>query len=95
MNTGGILNRVEIMTYSILTSLMSGMERLRGLPHSWQSLNPPTPAFESQVVIEKGLVHEHSLSKVWSLIKDTVPPLFLWLVLGFAAGFLIGMVQPR
>jgi hypothetical protein len=95
MYTGGILNRVEIMTYSMLTSLMSGMERLRGLPQSWQSLNPPAPASESHAVIEKGLIPEQSLSKVWSLIKDTVPPLFLWLVLGFAAGFLIGMVQPR
>jgi hypothetical protein len=95
MNTGSILNQVEIMTYSTLTALMSGFQRLRGIPQSIQPLNQSTQVLENPVGFENEFVHEHNLTKVWTSIKESVPPLFLWLVLGFAAGFLIGMVQPR
>jgi hypothetical protein len=96
MNTGGILNRVEIVAYSTLTSILSGINHLRGITgQSAASLNPPAQAVPEQQAREFPQVQKFSLSLIWYSIKEFVPPLFLWLVLGFAGGFLIGMVQPR
>ncbi|NJD58389.1 MAG: hypothetical protein C3F13_06685 [Anaerolineales bacterium] len=96
MNTGGILNRVEIVMYSTLTSMLSGVNHLRGIPgQSAASLNPPAQAVSEQQAHAFPQAQKFSLSIIWDSIKEIVPPLFFWLVLGFAAGFLIGMVQPR
>jgi len=96
MNTPGILNRVEIVVYSALTSVMSKVNHLRG--NVGQTISPadqPTQLAEDPAVYDNQQSHQRSLYMVWNSIQEIVPLLFLWLMLGFAAGFLIGMVQPR
>jgi hypothetical protein len=95
MDTNTLVNRFEILFYSLLISLMSGINRLRSriLP------TPAVPIQQSGVKVPELVVadepvqpREHTIS--WKSIQEIFAPLLLWAILGFAAGFLIGMIKP-
>jgi hypothetical protein len=81
--------------YSSLISVMSGINRLRTKIQHISSL-------DSQHTLDGALVNSHphglsagrSLTEVWKTIEQVFLSLLLWAILGFAAGFLIGMLQP-
>jgi hypothetical protein len=95
MDTNTFFNRFEIMFYSLLISIMSGLNRLR--THFL-----PTPAAQAQPLGEKiselvdinGPAQPQSHLISWKSIEAAFALLLLWAVLGFAAGFLIGMIKP-
>jgi hypothetical protein len=96
MNSNAFFNRVEILLYSSLISAMSGINHLRTrIQHS--SALPFQPSADNDAgptQLNVGL-KVRSLTMSWNSIKDALLPLLLWVVLGFAAGFLIGMINPR
>jgi hypothetical protein len=95
METNSLVNRVEILFYSLLISVMSGINWLRA-----QVLPIPTEATQpaGEKVPECAALDEPARSPAhtigWQSIQAVFAPLLLWAVLGFAAGFLLGMIKP-
>ena len=95
MNSNTFLNRIEILLYSSLISAMSGLSNLRAhLQHATEL--PAQPKTDSDAAATKPTDHVNARSLTMSLItiREAFIPLFLWIILGFAAGFLIGMIHP-
>jgi ABC-type nitrate/sulfonate/bicarbonate transport system permease component len=94
MNSSRLLNRVEIMLYSSLISVMSGMNGFKAKVQHLTSLTAGQPV---DGAIDNGLTGNLSagrtLAQAWKTLEQTLVALFLWAILGFAAGFLIGMLQ--
>jgi hypothetical protein len=96
MNANTLVNRFEILIYSALISAMSGINHLRA-----RILGSSTIQGQSYPHGETGDIHQIALPKSrsialsWESFKAALLPLILWTVLGFAAGFLIGMLSPR
>ncbi len=95
MNANTIFNQFEIFFYSTLTSAMSGVTHLR------TSILDGSTADRQQVPnVEIARIQQvdqpnRSFAFSWESIKVALLGLLLWMVLGFAAGFLIGMLSPR
>jgi ABC-type nitrate/sulfonate/bicarbonate transport system permease component len=94
MNSSRMLNRVEIMLYSSLISVMSGMNRIKG---NVQHLTSLTTGQSVEGAMANGQVGNISTGKTlvqaWKTLEQVLVAMFLWAILGFAAGFLIGMLQ--
>lgn len=94
MNSNAILDRVEIIFYSSITAFMSGINRVRihlehlvnvpFQPSSNESTNPTQINEEAP---------ENSIISIWTYFSQALVPLIIWIILGFAAGFLIGMIK--
>jgi hypothetical protein len=96
MNSNAFFNRIEILLYSTLISAMSGINHLRAhIQHSSAIPTHPSPDVEAEATQLNGELKVRSLSMSWNSFKEALLPLLLWVVLGFAAGFLIGMINPR
>jgi hypothetical protein len=95
MNSNAFFNRIEILLYSTLISAMSGINRLRARLQHAQALPAQPPAdFEIETTERADPEKGNSLALTWNSIKEFLVTLLLWIVLGFAAGFLIGMIRP-
>jgi hypothetical protein len=94
MESANFFNKLEIRLYSTLISLMSGMSRFKSV--DLPAAGPALPA-ESMINSEAAAVgaEENSTpaSKRWQIIQQVLLSLLLWIVLGFAAGFLLGMLK--
>jgi hypothetical protein len=95
MNANTFFNRFEIFFYSALISAMSWISHFRtgsqvGSVHQRQ----PAPHGETGSIQQMDLSQPKSFALSWQSIKAALLPLLLWTVLGFAAGFLIGMLSP-
>ena len=94
MNSNVFFNRIEILLYSTLISTMSGLNHLRA--HVQHSAEIPTVTLWDDEV-EPTQLDEQSIDRTqnlrWISIKEAIIPLLLWVILGFAAGFLIGMIR--
>jgi hypothetical protein len=96
MNGNAFITRFEIIMYSTLTSVMSGMDHLRAKFQNVAVLPaPPTPNSEADQFVLDAQPQRGSFSLTLDSIKIAMFSLFLWIILGFAAGFLIGMLKPR
>jgi hypothetical protein len=95
MNPNAIFSRIEIFFYSILISCMSAVNRIRAhIDHSETIPVQGTPdELNSSKIIEE--TPERSLNFNLIYIWQSLIPLMIWMILGFAAGFLIGMINPR
>ncbi len=96
MNANVFLTRFEIFMYSTLTSAMSGINHLRTKFQDVSTI--PTQHSmngEADQIALNDQPTRGSLSLTWESIKVALLPLCLWIILGFAAGFLIGMLKPR
>ncbi len=94
MNSAHLRNKVGLAVYSTLISIMSRMYQLKDTdPHAAKM--PAQPA--SMIVIEEdpsvSTTPQRALAIRWASVQQTLLSVFLWIVLGFAAGFLIGMLQ--
>jgi hypothetical protein len=96
MNSNTFLNRAEILLYSTLISAMSGINHIRTqiehlstipVQHSHEDENDPTLVTDQY--------QGRSLSMKWKSVQQALLQLVLWVILGFAAGYLIGMIKPR
>jgi hypothetical protein len=96
MNANAIFTRFEIFLYSTLTSAMSGINHLRSKVQDVSSITaqPSATTDFGQILLDDEL-KKGPFALTWETVKAILPPLFLWIVLGFAAGFLIGMLKPR
>lgn len=95
MNSNTFLNRIEILMYSSLISVMSGLSNLRAhFQQATDLVGQPTVIREVLPVIPRVQTKESSLSMSLISIREALLPLLLWIILGFAAGFLIGMIHP-
>jgi hypothetical protein len=96
MNANAIFTRVEIFLYSTLTSAMSGINHLRSKVQDVSSIaaKPSTNSDFGQILLDDEL-KKGPIALTWETVKAFLTPLFLWIILGFAAGFLIGMLKPR
>jgi len=95
MNSSLILNRFAIALYSALTSMMSGINQLRArildittLPKSLVNED------ETKVVQDVEPIPQEATSSRWRSFQEALTSILLWAVLGFAAGYFIGMIRP-
>ena len=96
MHSNAITDRIEIFFYSILISIMSGVNRIRArFPHQINNTNQPSinEAASTSNYVEE--LTESTMVNGWTYINQTVIPLVIWIIMGFATGFLIGMFVPR
>jgi hypothetical protein len=94
MNSNSLQNRLEIMVYSSLISLMSGMNRFKGKVQHLTSLTADQTM--GSVVADRqamDLPASRSLAQSWKALEQILAAMLLWAILGFAAGFLIGMLK--
>ncbi len=95
MNSNTLVNRIEIGLYSMLISVMGGINRLRGKDRQTPPVSDwPFLDEEIQPDSDQSATQHKAISISWEAIKVALLALVLWLVLGFAAGFLIGMIKP-
>jgi hypothetical protein len=96
MNSNTFSNRVEIFLYSTLISAMSGINRIRTQIQHFSSI-PVHHSSDGET--DPTQVNEHYQEKIlfmsWNSVQQALVPLLLWVILGFAAGYLIGMIKPR
>ncbi len=94
MNSTSLMDKVELSLYSTLISVLSGIRQIKeserqvagaaGAPV--QILTPEASALVNPVQEKKFSIH-------WASIQQTLLAIVLWVVLGFAAGFLVGMLR--
>lgn len=95
MNSSLILNRFAIALYAALTSIMSGIDQLRArVPNIAALPQPHVGEDETGAVQDIEQIPQERTSRRWRTFQETLTSLLLWGVLGFAAGFLIGMIRP-
>ena len=96
MKANAFFNRIEILLYSTLISAMSGINKLRTrLQPSAALPAQPLPDIEAQPPQVDFIPKVSVLTLGWNAMREALLPLLLWVILGFAAGFLIGMINPR
>jgi hypothetical protein len=95
MNSNAFFNRVEILLYSIVISVMTGINHLRAQFQHLSSIPiQHSPTEEADPTQQNDQLQERSLLMRWESIQQALLSLLLWVILGFAAGFLIGMIKP-
>ncbi|HSB65441.1 MAG TPA: hypothetical protein VLD65_02625 [Anaerolineales bacterium] len=94
MNYIKVINKAEILLYSTLISIMSGINRYKEQgqddPKLRQQEITAVYSYQGNVI---DLESEKSVLINWDTIQQTFLSLLLWTVLGLAAGFLIGMLN--
>jgi ABC-type nitrate/sulfonate/bicarbonate transport system permease component len=94
MNSNRLLNRAEIMLYSSLISVMSGMNGLKAKVQHLTNLTTRQPLDGAMVNGSAlRLSAGKTLEQAWKSLEQVLVAMLLWAILGFAAGFLIGMLQ--
>ncbi len=94
MNSASILYKVEGFFYTTLLSIMSGISRLKNGGHQepipenqkGEELEDDTPIMDIPLPPETD-------SQPCQSIQQYIIGILFWIVLGFAAGFLIGMLR--
>ena len=94
MSIASVINKAEIQLYSTLISVMSGINQLKT-----EDLQLGKSALEELPAVETALAQTYEdlssepVPSIWSSIQQVFLSLLFWTVLGFAAGFLIGMLH--
>jgi len=95
MNSNTFLNRVEILLYSTLISAMSGLNHLRAQIQHFSTIpiqHSPDGEIDPSVLHDQ--YQERSILMSWKSVQQAFLQLLLWMILGFAAGYLMGMIKP-
>jgi hypothetical protein len=94
MTSTSFFNKLEIILYSILTSILSGVNRLIGQE---QPIPKSIDHSDSQVDLDTGILQGHvterSVLNNRESLQQAFLSLLLWIILGLATGFLIGMIR--
>ena len=95
LNPNALLDHIEISFYSILTSCLSGANRIRGsVNRLLKTSHYPLNNEEVGTFLINSDIPEKSRISSWTNISQALIPLVVWMILGFAAGFLTGMLKP-
>jgi hypothetical protein len=95
INANAILDRIEVVFYSILTSCMSGVNRVQGQTNSIVKIHEYPPNFElADTNLGTRDIPEKTPIAIWTSISQAIVTIIIWMILGFAAGFLIGIIKP-
>jgi len=96
MSLNSFLNRVEIIFYSTLTSLLSVANRFHPQEELQADLSfLPSTARDGSGFTEVQDTPDDPFIRIWKRLSQAILPIIIWMILGFAAGFLIGMIRPR
>ena len=89
-------NRLEIVFYSGLTSIISGVHRIRAQFGHFE--NDPTQSTLSNAAVSPPLYNQFPAKpsiKGSNYFSQVLLSVLIWTILGFSAGFLIGMLNTR
>jgi hypothetical protein len=93
MNYVKVVNKAEILLYSTLISIMSGINRQKDrASESDHAQIEDIEAPSGRVKVIGSLAGKSALI-TWEAVQQSFLSLLLWIILGLAAGFLIGMLQ--
>lgn len=96
INSNAIINRVEIIYYSILTTCLSGVERIRDLNKRQIEGSQKPISCEEQATFTNTTDYPQKIKIYrWLDFNQAIVPFMIWLILGFATGFLIGLINPK
>ena len=89
-----LFNKLEILLYSTLISVMSGINHLKTQDQNI-SKSSVQPATEVSVDLAQTYdqLPERTVAVSWVSFQQSLLSLLMWVILGFAAGFLIGMIN--
>lgn len=94
MNYVKVINKAEILLYSSLISIMSGINRLKGPESDLSKIAPQEMAPDNPVQADVLILSPVQSSSInWEVIQQAILSLLLWTLLGLAAGFLLGMFR--
>jgi hypothetical protein len=91
LNSSALFDQIEI-----ITSCLNGINIIRGLEN--QLAKSPQYASDNEIEGSPSIdsdITAKSLRSIWTYINQALSPLIIWMILGFATGFLIGMIKPR
>jgi hypothetical protein len=92
-NSNAVANRIQIFFYSLLITCMSVFHKT-GM--SSKTADISQPIFEQSDTLKTGNeVEPVQTNKAWEILRLAITSILIWTLLGFAAGFLIGMINPR
>ncbi len=94
MNSATFFNKIGITLFSAITSVLSGINRL--VNRDMQATGSGERSIAPEVVdVSPTVFYEPagSRSMRWELIQQAALSLLLWVILGLAAGFLLGMIK--
>ena len=96
MESNSTTNHVKVFFYSIIISIMSWINRLRTRPEQME-IGTVQPYSGNGVSASTSIVgRSESIFKInWRNLSQVILSLTIWILMGFAAGFLIGMLTPR
>jgi ABC-type phosphate/phosphonate transport system permease subunit len=82
------------MMYSSLISVMSGMNRFKGKVQHLTSLSIEQSLENRAADLPVANLNTGKIiTQVWKTIEQALVAMFFWAILGFAAGFLMGMLH--
>ncbi len=94
MNFAKFFNRIGITIYSAITSLLSGISHIinRDVQATGSEVRSIAPA---SIDVAPTIFYEPERPRSirWESIQQALLTLLLWVVLGLAAGFLLGMIK--
>jgi hypothetical protein len=94
--SNALKNRIEIIYYAFLTACLSGVDRIRELNNTQLKESQNSTTYEDQTPFVNSTEHpENTNLSYWTNLSQSILPLIMWIILGFAAGFLIGLINPR
>ena len=95
MNSTTFMTKAEILLYSSLTSAIRGIDHLKTQLQHIPIHSTPTFSEVDRVSKEIGAMDSAAAnSQSWETVQQILISLLLWTILGFAAGFLMGMIKP-
>jgi hypothetical protein len=95
MNSTTFMTKAEILLYSSLTSAISGIDHLKTQLQHIPIYSTPMFSEKDKASKEIGAMNTaEANSQSWETVQQILLSLLLWTILGFAAGFFMGMIKP-
>jgi hypothetical protein len=96
INSNAVINRIEIIYYSILTACLNGVERIRDLNNRHREGSQKPIRYEEQATYINTTDYSQKIKiSRWPDFYQAIVPFMIWLILGFATGFFIGLINPK
>ncbi len=92
----GIRSRIQILFYSALISVMSGLNRIRTRLEPKEKHQAQTSS-ETLISVPNEIEELVQTPKpgFWARTGQALTAFIVWMILGFSVGFLIGIIQLR
>ena len=96
LNSDAFINRCETIYYSALTSCLSRIERIRRLLLGEEETPQDSITLtESSADYFTPVVQETLKVTGWTKLNQAFTSIIIWVILGFATGFLFGLINPK